>query len=63
MVDSHIDEIEIKVLHASWASEFSHSLGHSPQGRVGSKSGDVRYCAESGSKFRALAAARWVMAG
>jgi transposase len=36
-------------------------MGHSRRGRVGSKSGDVRYCAESGSKFRALAAARWVL--
>ena len=27
--DSHIDEIEKEVLHASRASEFSHSLGHS----------------------------------
>jgi hypothetical protein len=26
-IDSHIDEIEMEVLHASWTSEFSHSLG------------------------------------
>jgi hypothetical protein len=25
-IDSHIDEIEMEVLHASWTSEFSHSL-------------------------------------
>jgi hypothetical protein len=28
-IDSHIDEIEMEVLHASWTSEFSHSLGWS----------------------------------
>jgi hypothetical protein len=26
-IDSHIGEIEMEVLHASWTSEFSHSLG------------------------------------
>jgi hypothetical protein len=26
-IDSHIDEIEMEILHASWTSEFSHSLG------------------------------------
>jgi hypothetical protein len=25
-IDSHIDEIEMEVLHANWTSEFSHSL-------------------------------------
>ncbi len=30
--------------------------GHLRQGRASSKSGDVRYAAESGSNFRALAA-------
>ena len=25
-IDSHIDEIEMEVLRASWTSEFSHSL-------------------------------------
>jgi hypothetical protein len=25
-IDSHIDKIEIEILHVSWASEFSHSL-------------------------------------
>jgi hypothetical protein len=25
--DSHIDEIEMEVVQASWTSEFSHSLG------------------------------------
>jgi hypothetical protein len=25
-IDSHIDEIEMEILHASWTSEFSHSL-------------------------------------
>jgi hypothetical protein len=25
-IDSHIDEIEMEVLHASWTSEFSHNL-------------------------------------
>ena len=35
---------------------FSRSQGHSRPGRASSKSGHVRYAAESGSKFRALAA-------
>jgi len=25
-IDFHIDEIEMEVLHASWTSEFSHSM-------------------------------------
>ena len=39
------------------------ALGHSRPGRWGSKSGHVRYAAESGSKFRALAALRPAIAG
>ena len=34
------------------------AMGHSRPGRASSKSGHVRYAAESGSKFRALAATR-----
>jgi hypothetical protein len=37
--------------------------GHSRRGRAGSKSGNVRYAAGSGSKFRALAGPRPAIAG
>jgi len=39
-------------------SPAMNALGHSRPGRASSKSGHVRYAAESGSKFRALAARR-----
>jgi hypothetical protein len=38
--------------------EFSHSQGQSRRGRDASKAGYIRYAAESGSKFSALAAAQ-----
>ena len=41
-IDSYIDEIEMEVLHASWASEFSHSLD--PTRTLRKVQFDIHYC-------------------
>src|ERR1700687_1161760 len=55
--------IEKTILRTFRARTFSRSQGQSLPGRARSKCGHVRYDAESGSKFRALAAPPWAIAG